>query len=67
MPVSARFTPESVQLFPGASTTASLRLHNNGGETATVTLGATGDLAEHLRLDSTTATLEPNQTVDVGV
>jgi len=32
-----------------------------------VTLGPTGDLAEHLRLDATTATLEPNQTVDIGV
>jgi hypothetical protein len=67
MPVSARFTPESVDLLPGATAPVTLRLHNNGAETTTVTLGAMGDLAEHVRLDATTATLEPNQTVDVGV
>jgi hypothetical protein len=67
MPVSARFTPESIELLPGVATTATLRLHNNGAETATVSIGAVGELSEHLRFGATTATLEPNQTVDVGV
>lgn len=42
-------------------------MHNNGDATTTVTLRPTGDLTEHLSLVSTTATLEPNQTVDIGV
>lgn len=67
MPVTARFTPESIDLRPDAASRVTLRLHNNGDEATTVTLNAAGDLAEHLTLASTTATLESNQTVDIGV
>jgi hypothetical protein len=67
MPVTAKFMPESIELVPGATTTLTLRLHNNEEAPQVVNLQASGDLAEFVALDVSTAAIESNQIFDVPV
>ncbi len=67
MPVTAKFIPESIELVPGAPTTLTLRLHNNEEAPQVVNLQPSGDLAEFVALDVTTAAIEPNQIFDIAV
>lgn len=67
MPVTAKFIPESIQLVPGAPTSLTLRLHNNEEAPQVVHLEPSGDLAEFVALDVSTAAIEPNQTFDIPV
>jgi hypothetical protein len=67
MPVTARFIPESIELVPGAPTTLTLQLHNDEEAPQVVHLQPSGDLAEFVALDVTTAAIESNQTFDIAV
>ncbi len=67
MAVTAKFVPEQVELLPNVTTTSTLRLYNDDAETRSVLLTLAGDFGQHGRLDSTTATIETNQIVDVSV
>ncbi len=67
MAVTAKFVPEQIDLLPNTPSTLTLRLYNDDAEARTVTLTASGDLHEHVRLDSSTAILDTNQIVDVPV
>ncbi len=67
MPVTAKFIPESIELVPGAPTTLTLRLHNNDEAPQVVNLQPSGDLAEFVALDVTTAAIESNQIFDIAV
>jgi hypothetical protein len=67
MPVTARFVPEHIELLPNVTTTSTVRLYNDDGDTRAVVLSVTGDFGDHARLESTTATIETNQIVDVAV
>ncbi len=66
MAVTAKFVPDRVDLLPNTPSTLTLRLYNDG-DRRDVTLTATGDLAEHVSLDSSAATVDTNQIVDVLV
>ena len=66
MAVTAKFVPDRVDLLPNTPSTLTLRLYNDG-DRHDVTLAVTGDLAEHVTLDSSTATVDTNQIVDVQV
>jgi hypothetical protein len=67
MPVTATFVPEHNELLPNVTTTSTLRLYNDDGDTRAVVLSVSGDFGDHVRLESTTATIETNQIVDVAV
>jgi hypothetical protein len=67
MPVTAKFMPESIELVPGAPTTLTLRLHNSEEAPQVVNLQASGDLAEFVALDVSTAAIESNQIFDIPV
>ena len=67
MAVTAKFVPEQIELLPNTPATLTLRLYNDDAETRTVTLAASGDLSDYVRLDSSTATVDTNQIVDVSV
>lgn len=67
MPVTAKFVPERSELLPNVTTTSTLRLYNDDGDTRAVVLSVAGDFGDHARLESTTATIETNQIVDVAV
>jgi hypothetical protein len=67
MPVTAKFVPEHIEMMPNVTTTSTLRLYNDDAETRAVVLSVAGDFGNHARLESTTATIETNQIVDVAV
>jgi len=67
MAVTAKFVPEQIELLPNTPTTLTLRLYNDDAETRTVTLTASGNLSDYVRFDSSTATVDTNQIVDVPV
>ena len=67
MAVTAKFVPEQIELLPNAPSTLTLRLYNDDAETRTVTLTASGNLSDYVRFDSSTATVDTNQIVDVPV
>jgi len=67
MAITAKFVPEQIELLPNTPTTLTLRLYNDDAETREVTLSVSGGLGEHVRLESTTATIETNQIVDIAV
>jgi len=67
MAVTAKFVPDHIEVLPNTPTTLTLRLYNDDVDTHEVTLSVSGDLGEHVRVDSTTATVETNQIVDVAV
>ena len=67
MSVTARFVPDHIEVLPNTPTTLTLRLYNDDADTREVTLSVSGDLGDNVRLDSTTATIETNQIVDVAV
>jgi hypothetical protein len=67
MAVTAKFVPDHIEVLPNVTTTLTLRLYNDDAETREVALSVTGEVGEHVRLDSATATIETNQIVDVGV
>jgi hypothetical protein len=67
MPVTAKFVPEHIELLPNVTTTSTVRLYNDDGDTRAVVLSVAGDFRDHARFESTTATIETNQIVDVAV
>ena len=67
MAVTAKFVPDLIEVLPSTPTTLVLRLYNDDADTREVTLSVSGDLGEHVRLDSAIATIETNQIVDVTV
>ena len=67
MAVTAKFVPEQIDLLPNTPSTFALRLYNDDAATRIVTLAASGDLSEHVRFDSSTASVDTNQIVDVLV
>jgi hypothetical protein len=67
MAVTAKFVPDRIEVLPNVATTWALRLYNGDAGSRAVTVSTSGELSEHVRLDSTTATLETNQIVDVVV
>jgi hypothetical protein len=67
MPVTAKFVPEHSELLPNVTTTSTLRLYNDDDDPRAVVLSLAGDFGDHARLESTTATIETNQIVDVSV
>ena len=67
MPVTAKFLPESIELVSGVPTTLTLRLHNNEEAPQVVNLKPSGDLAEFVALDVSTAAIQSNQIFDIPV
>ncbi len=67
MPVTAKFLPESIELVSGVPTTLTLRLHNNEEAPQVVNLTPSGDLAEFVALDVSTAAIQSNQIFDIPV
>ncbi len=67
MSVTANFVPEHITLLPNVTTTATLRLYSDDPDTRALTLLASGDFSERVRLESSTVTIETNQIVDVEV
>lgn len=67
MVLTAKFVPEHIDVLPNVTTTTTLRLYNDDADTREVALAVSGDLGEHVRLDSATASIETNQIVDVLV
>ena len=67
MAVTAKFVPDRIEVLPNVTTALTLRLYNGDAESRAVTVSTSGDLNEHVRLDSTTAALEANQILDVVV
>jgi hypothetical protein len=65
MAVTAQFVPDRIDLLPNTPTTMTLRLYNGHHERREVSLVASGPLNDHVRLESTIVTIEPNQIVDV--
>ncbi|HYN31442.1 MAG TPA: hypothetical protein VES40_02355, partial [Ilumatobacteraceae bacterium] len=67
MPVTAKFIPDSIHLVPGTTATLTLRLHSSEDAPQVVNLQPSGDLAEFVALDVSTAAIESNQIFDVPV
>jgi hypothetical protein len=65
MAVTAKFVPDRIDLLPNTPTTLMLRLYNGHDDRCEVTVATSGDLSDHVRLDSAVVTLDPNQIVDV--
>ncbi len=67
MAVTAKLVPDRIDLHPNTPTTLTLRLYNGDDGQRDVTLAASGDLIEHVRLDASNATIDANQILDVPV
>ena len=67
MAVTAKFVTDRVEALPNVAAALTLRLYNDDTTTRPVTFAPSGDLGEHTRLGSNSATLETNQIVDVPV
>ncbi len=67
MAVTAKLVPDRIVLLPNTPTTLTLRLYNGDDISRDVTLSASGDLIEHVRLDTSAATIDTNQIVDIPV
>ena len=67
MALTARFVPDIVELFPNVATTLALRISNADAEARQVAVSLSGDFGEFVRMDSATATIQTNQTVDCVV
>jgi hypothetical protein len=65
MAVTAKFVPDRIDLLPNMPTTSVLRLYNGHQERREVSLTTSGELHDHVRLDTAVVTLEGNQIVDV--
>ena len=67
MPVTAKLVPDRIELLPNTPTTLTLRLYNGDDVARDVTMSASGDLTDHVRLDTSAATIDTNQIVDIPV
>jgi len=67
MAVTAKLVPDRIELLPNTPTTLMLRLYNGDDARREVTVATSGDLIEHIQLDTSTATIDTNQIVDVLV
>jgi hypothetical protein len=65
MAVTATFVPDRIELLPNVTTTVTLRLYSDDADDRSLALSVAGDFSEHVRLESTTATIETNQIVDI--
>lgn len=65
MAVTAKFVPDRIDLLPNTPTTSTLRLYNGHNERREVSLATSGELHDHLRLDTAAVTLDANQILDV--
>jgi len=65
MAVTAKFVPERIGLASNAPSTLTLRLYNDDDVAREVSIAVSGDLSDHVRLDSSAVTVETNQIVDV--
>ena len=67
MAVTAKLVPDRIELIPNMPTTLTLRLYNGDDVRRDVTLSTSGDLSDHIRLDTSSATIDTNQIVDIPV